>query len=79
MPYKILKIIELCEVLDEKTTEETTGLRTIAYEISKSKSLVDAIIDYEDNFDSDRVIESFDDFEGECLDSTIVSASFQDC
>lgn len=77
MDYKILKITELCEVPDEESGESLYGKRTVFYEISGQVNLIDALTDYEENFDSSKIIDSYDDFKGGCVQSTIVSASIQ--
>lgn len=62
----LLKVIEKCMLDDEKM-----GLRVYHYESNKN-NLNDAKIDLLQNFDSDYIIYSDDDFEGDCLDSEIL-------
>ena len=42
-------------------------------------TLVDALLDYEQNFDSDLIICSDDDFEEDCLYSNVVNANLTIC
>ena len=69
----IIKVIELCMVDyikedDQKSNEELTATREVIYN-SKKNTLVEAFQDYDsNNFDFDNVIQSNDNFDGECLD-----------
>ena len=48
------------------------GRREYIYETNKS-TMKDALLDFVDNFNPNNVSENYDSFEGECLDSEIVS------
>lgn len=65
----VLEVFEKCD------TEEGTGVRCVHYN-TKEKGLLEALMDYNKNFDSDNILFSDDDFEGECLDSVVVEARF---
>ena len=67
MSNMVLQIIEECDVEDQLTT----GIRKVLYESDK-ENLLEALNDYENNFNSDRVIESEDFFDGTCMDSEII-------
>lgn len=69
----IIKVIELCEV-EPYEDGKVEGLRTIIYESSK-ETLLEAHIDFEENFDSDNIIKSEDNFDGECLNSKVIGVS----
>lgn len=61
------------EVIEECVTEDNkTGKRTVVYDSDKS-SLLDALSDYENAFDVDKIISTGDDFECECVHSAVVS------
>lgn len=66
----ILMIKELCLVEnDEMDGEETTtGVRTVIYE-TKADNFAEAVMEYENSFDSDNMHSSGDDFMGGCLDT----------
>lgn len=62
-----IKVTELC-LVESENFDETTGLRTVVYNSPKD-TLLEAFSDYNENFDSDNIISSDDDFEGGCLDT----------
>lgn len=81
---KAIKITEKCEVTciseeDEplKDGEVLYGYREIYYP-TYYEALVHALIDYEDNFDINKVMSCNDSFAGECLCSEIVGIEFSD-
>lgn len=61
------------EVLEKCEHEGGEGLRLVRYKSDCSKTLIEAFIDYEDNFDSHNIIFSDDEFEGECQSSEVIS------
>ena len=71
----IIEVKELCwveyikeEDMDEENSEKLTAVRTVIYQ-SKKETLLEAFKDYDSkNFDTDNIINSDDEFEGECLD-----------
>lgn len=73
----ILYIEELCEVdyINEDDEEEEIEKRQFAkrsyYYESQKDNLYDAILDFEQNFDSDNLYHNEDDFDGCCLDSVV--------
>ena len=69
----IIKVTERC-LVENEDGKEGYGLRTYYYE-SDMKTLEEARIDCEENFDSDRILPctSNDDFEGCCLDSDVIN------
>lgn len=76
----ILAIKELCAVdyINEDDVEdegvEYCGIRTILYESEKDK-FFEALKDYVEDFNFDKMISSEDDFEGSCLHTIdIISA-----
>ena len=66
----LIRVIEKCLVKNLENKEEF-AFRTYFYE-SDGLTLLEAIEDYTKNFDIDNVIDCHDDFEGECLESTVV-------
>ena len=70
----VIKVTELCISMSKSNIgQEEVGTRYVIYETPRGvKTLKDALIEYEDKFDFQKVIETNDDFEGECLDSRIV-------
>lgn len=69
----LIKVRELCLVdcINEKDKNEYEDLkaeRIVIYE-SEKNNLLEAFTDYEENFDSDNIIENEDLFDGECLDT----------
>lgn len=76
---KIIIVKELCEVdcINWDDAEGTyKALRTVRYETDYNL-LVHALIDYEDNFNCDKVVSCNDDFEGTCLCSETVSIEWE--
>lgn len=68
-----IEIIERC-FFETEEGKEDCGLRKIIYEV-EAETLQEAYNLYEDNFDSDNVLSSEDNFEEECLYSETVSVS----
>ena len=69
-----IKVTELClvdyineEDIEKDDNKEVVATRTVIYE-SKKNTLLEAFKDYDESFNIDNVIESYDNFEGECLD-----------
>lgn len=62
-----LKIVEKCKIEDR----DIEGIRIVYYKSSK-KTLLDALNDYTNNFDSNNVHDTYDKFEGKCLSSRAV-------
>ncbi|WP_346961324.1 hypothetical protein [Clostridium sp.] len=71
----IIKVTEKCWIesqeVDKQTPYDKIGIRTYTYE-SDGDDLKTAFNNMEDNFDSDKVIRSDDDFEEGCLDSIVI-------
>ncbi|OSA95747.1 UNVERIFIED_ORG: hypothetical protein B2H93_04815 [Clostridium botulinum] len=65
-----IEIIEKCEI----DSDEKIGIRIVIYKSAKN-NLKDALEDYEKKFDSDNICNSYDEFDGECLDSEVVGIS----
>lgn len=63
----IIKIAELCE------HDNGEGTRVIYYEVEGANTLLEALQEYEEGFNSDNIMSSNDDFEEECNYSKIVS------
>lgn len=81
-----MKIIikELClvdyikeEDMENEHGEELTAVRTVLY-YSEKETLLEAFQDYDNNFDIDNVIQSRDDFDGEC-NGTVKYLSVEEC
>lgn len=62
----VLKIIERC-LIDDGTLKKY-GVRVVLYE-TPFNEIYEAMDDYLNNFNSDKIISSGDEFEEECLDS----------
>lgn len=67
----ILRVTEKCLTTNEND-EEYYGLRCYDYETNKNNEK-ESILDLFQSFDTDNIIDSNDDFEGECLNSTIIN------
>ena len=65
-----IKVIEKCEV----DGDEKEGLRVIYYNAT-GDTLLEALSDFENNFDFDNVEETYDEFDGECENSRTISVS----
>lgn len=74
---KLLYIVEKCNVSDTDTGEESEGKRFIRYATDKD-TLQEALKDFEENFDFDKMEKSEDEFSGECIGSEILTASFDE-
>ena len=68
-----IEIIEKCVVDNSNNENETEGLRHVAY-ISAKNTLLEALEDYEKNFDPDNMADTYDEFDGECQDSKVIEA-----
>lgn len=68
-----IKVIEKCDV-DGSERNENEGLRIVYYNSPKD-TLLQALEDYENNFDSDNIYETYDEFDGECQDSEVIEIS----
>lgn len=68
----IVKIIERCRYENEEYGNKFEyGVRVIEYE-TKAESIDEAIKEIETDFDFDNVINCWDSFDGECLDSEVL-------
>ena len=82
---KIIAIVEWCNVdyinEDKREAQEAQGehyaKRVVLYQTSK-KDLSLALIDYQENFNLDIMLEAHDHFDGGCLDSEVISIRFTD-
>lgn len=63
----IIKVTELCE------HDNGEGIRVVYYEVEDANTLSKALQEYEENFNSNNIISSNDDFEEECNDSEIIN------
>ena len=68
----IVRVIEKCEVDNNDGVKGAVGLREVDYDSDK-ETLPEALDDYENNFDFDKIIDTNDDFPGECQSSEIIS------
>ena len=66
----IIKVTENCLTQDENE-KEFYALRVYEYETNKN-TFKEAVIDLETNWNSDNVLSSEDEFEGDCLDSSVI-------
>lgn len=71
----IIKVTELCwvdyikeDIMEKENNEKLTATRTVIYE-SVQNTLLDAFQDYDKNFNINNVLQSNDDFDGQCLDT----------
>lgn len=67
----LIKVVEMCEVTPYEDGIKK-GKRTFIYESDK-ESLEEAIIDITESFDSDNIVWSNDEFDGECNSSEALS------
>ena len=79
---KDIVVVERCLVdyINEEEPVSNTELyanRTVSYETDKD-TLLEALADYTYNWDVDNVTDCNDDFDGECLDSEIISIMWED-
>lgn len=69
----IIKVVELClvdcinEENEGKEGAELKAKRTVVYDSPKD-TLLEAFKDYDENLESDNIIQAHDDFDGQCLD-----------
>jgi hypothetical protein len=68
-----LEVIERCRTFDNNTDKPGYGIRIIRYK-TDFKEVYEALADFYNNFDLDKVVSSYDSFEGECCDSLTISA-----
>lgn len=75
-----MEIIERCEVdyINEGEIAKDTpryANRIVIYRTSK-KNIKDAVADYIENWNITKIIRSYDEFDGCCLNSEIISSQF---
>ena len=69
----VIRIIEKCTV-ESHGDGKTEGLRVIMYR-AQASSLPEALNEFTHNFDFNLVIETDDNFDGECVDSKTISVT----
>lgn len=65
------KMLDRRSKIDNQIPYDKVGIRTYIYE-SEGNDLKTAFNNMDDNFDSDKIIKSDDDFEEGCLDSIVI-------
>lgn len=67
-----IRVRELCEWYDFKNKRtRQNGVRTYVYH-ADADNIYDAIHEIRYSFDSDNVVEDYDDFDGSCQDSEVI-------
>ena len=68
-----IKVVEKCDVEGSERGEKE-GLRIIYYN-AKGSTLLEALEDFENNFDFDNVHDTYDEFDGACQSSKTIEVS----
>lgn len=68
-----LKVTERCRIFEDDPDIPEYGIRIIHYE-TDFEEVYEALVDFYNNFNLNKVVSSYDSFEGECCDSLTISA-----